>query len=360
MWSRLGLLWIFLVLLSACKESDKTAVYHAPEKPALALEIVSVSQKDIPRYYSATGYTSIARTIEISTSQSGTIKKLNVSEGDSVNAGALLIEIDESELITSIKQAKSAIKSATINLKDSQYDFDTSKRLIQSKVITTEQLRKSQVQLDLAKSQLAQKKSELKRLQARKPYYRMTSPIAARVVKRWISQGDLAVVGKPLLRLEAIKGLEFETALPTQWIDQIHVGDRYQLKIHNANKPVAATVSHIIHRTHRVTQTCQIKLALPDSVNKNKLTAGLSGEIDFIVAHEKQLLIPESSLIKKAGVVGVFRVNKENKARFTPVKTERSWQHQRVILSGLNKDERVVLKPFSSLRDGTLITVTAK
>lgn len=361
MWQSLGLLFFSLICLSAC-QNDKAAVYDSPAPPTLSLEIAPVNQKEIPRYYSATGYTSIARTIEISTSQSGTIKKLTVDEGDSVKADALLIEIDESELLTSIRQAKSAIKSASINLKDSQHDFNTSKRLIQSKVISTEQFRKAQVQLDLAKSQLAQAKSELKRLQVRKPYYRITSPIAARVVKRWVSQGDLAVVGKPLLQLEATKGLEFETALPAQWIDQIHVGDSYPLRLHNDSKPVMATVSHIIHSTNRVTQTCQIKLSLPDSVSvsKDRLTAGLSGQIDFIIAHEKQLLIPESSLIKKAGVVGVFRLDKENKVHFTPVKTERSWQQQRVILSGLNKGESVVLKPSSQLRDGTPVTVTTK
>lgn len=172
------------------------------------------------------------------------------------------------------------------------------------------------------------------------------------MVKRWVSQGDLANVGKPLLRLEAIKGLEFETALPAQWIDQIHVGDSYQLRLHHRKQLVTVNVSHIVHSTNRVTQTCQVKLSLPEV---DHLSAGLSGQIDFIIAQEKHRLIPQSSLITKAGVVGVFRLSKDNKAYFTPVKTERSWQHQQVILSGLEKDAWVVLNPPSSLRDGTPI-----
>jgi len=357
MWPRISLLLTILVLLSACHDSNIAAAYDASEKPALSLRTALVNNQNIPRYYSATGYTTIARTIEISTSQSGTINELLVDEGDVIKAGALLIVIDESELLATIKQATSAIKSAKINLKDQRQDFNTSKRLRQTKFISAEQLRKAQVQLDLANAQLAQANSELKRQQVRKPYYRITTPIAARVVQRWVSQGDLAVVGKPLLQLEAIKGLEFETALPAQWIDQIHVGDSYQLRLHGTNKPAMATVSHIVHSSNRVTQTSQIKLSLPDSDN---LIAGLSGQIDFIIGNEKQLVVPESSLIKKAGVMGVFRLNENNRVRFTPVKTERSWQQQRVILSGLEKDEFIVLKPPSSLRDGTRMEVAAE
>jgi len=358
MWQQVSLILSSVVLLAGCQgegvvyNDDKAAVYDTPEMPTLSLQTTLVRSQKVPRYYSATGYTNVARRIEVSTSQAGTIKKLSVKEGDQILAGALLLVIDESELLTSIKQAKSAIQRANINLKDRQHDFKTAKRLSQTRVIPDEQFRKAQVQLELARSQLVQANSELKRLQVRKPYYRLTSPFNARVVKRWINQGDLAVAGKPLLQLEATEGLEFETALPVQWIARVDIGDQYKLKLHDSNKTIKARVSHIIHSTNRSTQTCQIKLALPDS---NKLSAGLSGQVDFKVAEEKHLLIPELSLIKRAGVQGVFRVDKRRFVHFTPVKTERLWQKQWIVLSGLEAGESVVSNPAVKLRDGTHI-----
>lgn len=351
MWQRVTVL-LFLTLLSACQQGNDTAAHATTSEHPLLLQTVLVSQQAVPRYYSATGYTNIARTIEISTSQSGSIEKLLVNEGDTVKAGELLAVIDEAELATSIKQATDALNSAEINLKDRQQDLNTTSRLWQSQAIPAEQLRKAQVQLDLVKSQLAQANSELKRQQARKPYFRITSPIDARVVKRWVSQGDLAIVGKPLIQLEATQGLEFETALPAQWMAQVKVGDTYPVRLHDNSKPVTATVSHIVRSANRITQTCQIKLALADS---DKLSAGLSGQVDFIIAEEQQLLIPEEALTQKAGVQGVFRVEGQNRAQFTPVQTERRWQQQRVILSGLESGETVVLNPPAVLRDGAPI-----
>ena len=211
MWQRLFFL-ILWGLLVGCQENEPS-VFYAPKQPALQLSIVSVSSQTVPRFYSATGYT-YARRIKISSHQSGTIKKRQVDEGDIVKAGALLVVIDDAELLDTIEQAKSAVQSATISLKDNQIDVKLAEKLRKSRAVSVEHLRKARVQLNLARSKLVQAKAELRRQQAKKPYYRLTSPISARVVKRWIEPGDLAVAGKPLLELEAIGELEFETALP--------------------------------------------------------------------------------------------------------------------------------------------------
>ncbi len=77
--------------------------------------------------------------------------------------------------------------------------------------------------------------------------------------------------------------------------------------------------------------------------------------IDFIIGNEKQILIPQSSLLKRAGVQGVFRVNKKHQAIFTPVKIERQWKHYRVILSGLKVGEIIIINPSKKLHDGMRI-----
>tara|TARA_R110001599_G_C12273572_1_gene661768 strand:+ start:916 stop:2049 length:1134 start_codon:yes stop_codon:yes gene_type:complete len=361
---------LVFTILSACK-SDDNAVQGSLDQniknsEVISLHTIAAIEQKIPRYYSATGYTHISRSIEISTSQSATIRELHVNEGDVVKAGTLLLALDESELKTSIKHAKSAIQTAVIRLKDSRYDFNTAKRLSESKVVPVEAFRKAKVQLEIAQSQLAQAQSELKRHEARQPYHRITSPIDARVIKRWVNQGDLAVIGKPLLQLEAIQGLEFETAIPTQWLNKISLGDTYAIVLHYRDIEVTGKVSHIVHSTNRVTQTSQIKLVIDTQTSlEHKLTAGLSGQISFEIAQDNHLLIPESALVTKAGVLGVYRTDQESIARFTPVKIERSWltktsEPQRVVLSGLLLGERVVLMPPKALHDGMKIDAIAE
>ncbi len=110
-----------------------------------------------------------------------------------------------------------------------------------------------------------------------------------------------------------------------------------------------AKVSHIVRSANRITQTCQIKLSLP---KKTTLTAGLSGQVNFKIAENQHLLIPKSTLVKRAGVQGVFRLDELNNTWFTPIKTERLWKQQWVVLSGLKVGERLVSQPPIGLRDG--------
>jgi len=348
MWKRL----ILCGLLVGCQENEPS-VFDVPKQPALQLSIASVISQKVPRFYSASGYT-YARRFKISSHQSGTIKKRLVDEGDVVKPGALLVVIDDAELLDIIEQAKSAVQSATISLNDSQKEVKLAEKLRQARAVSVEHLRKARVRLDLARSKRVQAKAELRRQQAKKPYYRLTSPISARVVKRWIEPGDLAVAGKPLLELEAIGELEFETALPVHWMKQINLQEKVKLKLHHSNATIVAKVSHIVRSANRMTQTCQIKLSLP---KKTTLTAGLSGQVDFMIAENQHLLIPKSTLIKRAGVQGVFRLDKLNNAWFTPVKTERLWGQQWVVLSGLQTGEQLVLQPPLGLRDGVEVRV---
>jgi RND family efflux transporter MFP subunit len=345
-----------LMFLVSCSDNTPTKDQHQTSSPLVSVTVEQVTRTAVPMFYSAAGYTNVSRIVEISTSQSATIHELKVKEGDLIEQGDLLIVLDESELLTSIRLAENSIKSAQIQLKDLAQDYINAKTLKEKRVITHEQLRKAKVQFNLAETRLSQAENELKKQLARKPYHRINSPISARVIKRWVEQGDLALIGKPLLQLEALGGLEFETALPARWTNTLNVGDIYPLKIHNRNKPVNAVVSHIVNSVDRVTQTYKVKLALSDS---GSIQAGLSGQIDFVIGKEDQLLVSSSAIIKRAGVFGVFRAH-EGKARFTPVNIERRWQDYYLVLSGLNEHDQVIISSPEKLKDGTAIDTTVE
>ncbi|MBE9527283.1 MAG: hypothetical protein IME94_09960 [Proteobacteria bacterium] len=68
------------------------------------------------------------------------------------------------------------------------------------------------------------------------------------------------------------------------------------------------------------------------------------------------MTIPDKALVKRVGITGVFRVDKDNFIWFTPVRYERKYNHQRVILSGLKAQDKVVISPSESLRDGLTIS----
>lgn len=351
---RLTLL-IGLLCLSACQDAthlDRNTGTTQILPPTLT--IAAVTREPVPEYYHASGYTYQAENFVVSTSQTATITRLTIDAGDEVQAGDLLLTLDDSELSTALDQARAAEHTARIRLKDSQYEFDNDTRLSAANVIPVEELRKARVQLDIAQSQLEQAQSEVQRLESRRPYFRITSPIHARVSKRYAQQGDLALPGKPLLQLEAMEGIAFEITVPTQWLGRLNVGDSHAVHLHaRPDLPVQGKISHIVQSTQRSTQTNPVRLILDAAPT---LSVGMSGQVSLELGQTPQLLIPETALVRRAGVSGVFRLDAEARVRFVPVAIERPWQDKRVILAGLNEADQVVLNVPDSLRDGQIIT----
>jgi len=68
-----------------------------------------------------------------------------------------------------------------------------------------------------------------------------------------------------------------------------------------------------------------------------------------------RVLIPQSQLVERGGVPGVFVLTEENQARFRMVRTGKSMNNQVEILSGLSGSETLIAGDLRDVHDGSLI-----
>ena len=334
---------LFTILLTCCFISFSQA----------ETEVALVKEEFIPKIYSAPGYTVALNKIEISSKHTGYITKLLVEAGDIVEKDQLLLVIDEVVNKQSIEQVKKEIEIARVTVTDAKKDVDNFQRLRKVQSISEEKLRKARLLLARSQSTLLKAKAKLIETQAATPYLRVKSPEKARIVKRLADKGDLAVSGTPLLHLEVLEPIVFETAIPVQWITKITKEQTINIKLNHINDEAIGTIIQIISSADPITQKCIVKLKLPSSLN---IPTGLFGQAQFIINKELLLTIPEKALIKRVGITGVFRVDKENLIWFTPVRYGRKYGNQRVILSGLKVQNKVIVSPSEALRDGLQLT----
>ncbi len=315
-------------------------------------KIVSVKEQLIPKIYSAPGYTAALNKIEISSKYNGVITELLVEAGDIVKKDQLLLVIDEAINIQSIEQVKKEIEIAKVTVADAKKDVNNFERLRKVQSVSEEKLRKARLLLAHSQSTLLKAKAKLIETKAATPYLRIKSPENARIVKRLIDKGDLATSGRPLLHLEVLTPLVFETTIPVQWINKLSTEQSVKIKL-NHFKEITARITQIISSADPITQKCTIKLELASSLN---IPTGLLGQAQFIIDKELLLTIPEKALIKRVGITGVFRVDKDNLIWFTPVRYERKYNRQRVILSGLKAQDKIIVLPSELLRDGMIFS----
>ncbi|MCK5648603.1 MAG: efflux RND transporter periplasmic adaptor subunit [Gammaproteobacteria bacterium] len=323
-------------------------------------EIVMVEEQLIPKVYSAPGYTAALNKIEISSKQTGYITQLLVEAGDIVEKGQLLLVIDETANKQSIEQVKKEIEIAQVTVTDAKKDVNNFEQLRKVQSVSEEKLRKARLLLARSQSTLLQAKAKLIETKSAMPYLRIKSPEKALVVKRLADTGDLALSGSPLLHLEVLDSFVFETTIPAQWIKKITNEQSVNIKFNYIDFPnsmTTGTITQIIRSADPITQKCTVKLELDSSLN---IPTGLFGQAQFIIDNELLLTIPEKALIKKVGITGVFRMDEEKQVWFTPVRYGRKYCNQRVILSGLKAQDKVIVSPSESLRDGLKLTHVKK
>ena len=341
---RLVFLFLFPIVLMSCFSSFSQA----------ETEVVLVKEEFIPKIYSAPGYTAALNKIEISSKHTGYITQLLVEAGDIVEKDQLLLVIDEVVNKQSIEQVKKEIEIARITVADAKKDVKNFEQLRKVQSVSEEKLRKARLLLAHSQSTLLKAKAKLIETQAATPYLRIKSPEKARIVKRLADKGDLALSGIPLLHMEVLEPVVFETAIPVQWVSKLTTGQIVKIKLHNETiNKTKGTITQIINSADPISQKCTVKLLLSSSLN---LPTGLSGQTQFVIDKELLLTIPEKTLIKRVGITGVFRVDKDNLIWFTPVRYGRKYGNQRVILSGLKVQDKVIVSPSESLRDGQTIS----
>ncbi len=313
-------------------------------------EIVLVKEQLIPKVYSAPGYTAALNKIEISSKQTGFITQLLVEAGDIVEKNQLLLVIDETANMQSIEQVKKEIEIAQVTVADAKKDVANFQRLRKVQSISEEKLRKARLLLARSQSTLLKARAKLIETKAATPYLRVKSPEKSRIVKRLADIGDLAIPGKPLMNLEVLEPIIFETTIPVQWVTKLTTQQTIKVKL---NYMITGTITQIISSADPITQKSTVKLELPSSLN---IPTGLFGQAQFIIDNELLLTIPENALVKRVGITGVFRVDKKEQVWFTPVRYGRKYHNQRVILSGLKAQDKVIISPSEALRDGMSIS----
>ena len=173
---------------------------------------VTLSQaklKDIVQKVKAPGEIEARTTVQISADIPGRVVRLAVDEGDVVRRGQLLLEIDNTQYLSDVRQTQASIGGAQARqtraqeaLRLAEQAFERRKALFDRKLLSKNEMDVAENELLNARTEAASAREELSRLQAAlvgsrdnlsKTTYR--SPIDGRIVGLNIEEGEIVVVG---------------------------------------------------------------------------------------------------------------------------------------------------------------------
>lgn len=312
---------------------------NRPGLPSATVQTALVSAGTNQAIEQVVGTVRARNTALVSAKVSGRVKTLVNQIGRAVKAGELLAEIDAAEIAARVEQARAGLDNATRELNRFQ-------KLLDQKAVTLSEFEAVESRHRIAKAMVSESETMLS-------YTRVESPFDGVISRKLTDVGDLASPGRPLVEVEALGSLRFETDLAEALASRIHLGETLAVQIDGVAAPLRATVAEIAPAANPLSRTLMVKLDLPQNED---LRAGQFGRLSVPVKGNTNLRVPAAALVRR-GQLEILFVAEQGKARLRLVRTGKRLADQIEILAGLEAGETIVTDGHAKLRDGQPLTL---
>jgi RND family efflux transporter MFP subunit len=270
---------------------------------------------------------------------SGRIEKMLVAPGETVQAGALLVQIDAREIQARLDQAMAVRDQANL-------DLDRLRKLIEQRAVSRQEFDNAQARQRVAVANVLEAETML-------GYMRVTAPFAGTVTRKHADVGDLAAPGKALLEMEDSRALRLEADVPEALIGNVQLGETYGARVSSVTHELPAVASEIAPAADPGSRTFLVKFDLPATPG---VRAGQFGRVAVPIGQRTALSAPASAVIQRGQMEIVFVVA-DGRAHLRLVKSGKRLGDQVELVSGLEPGENVVTEGAKTLRDGQPVEV---
>ena len=358
-----------IVKLAALISAIGAVVYWLRFSP-VAVAAAEVKEGSIVAEVMGTGTLEAKQKAIISPKISGRLQEVRVDQGDTVQTGDVLFQLDDTELNQQVEMAKVGVAAAKAGLnrfeadqnqaqavfKQAEQNHERVAMLIKSNAASATDMDKAREQMDVALAGVARAdaalleakqqdlvaESTLAFHQARLADTVVAAPFEGLIVQRYRDPGAVAVPGSPVLSL-----ISTEVLWVSAWVDEtemsrIAVGQPARVAFRSEDaKSFRGEVARLGRETDRETRefTVDIRvLELPAN-----WAVGQRAEVYIETARrDKATIVPASAVTWREGTAGVF-VQLDGTAQWRSVKLGLSNREQVEVLEGVAADEQILL-----------------
>lgn len=369
-----------LILLAGC--SSKAANKTAEEGPR-RVQTVSAQKRKLPRTVVAVGTLAAEERAELGFKVAGRIKRFAVDLGSRVPAGAVLVEMEETdyelrleqaqaaveqararlglppvgqddtvvpENVGTVRQAKARLEEATANLLRSQELLDEG-ILAKSAFDTIEATHKvaeslyndAMEEVNNRRGVLSERRSALALAQQNLEATDLRAPFPGGVQQRRAGIGEFVAAGAPVVTLVQVTPLRLRLDVPEREAGNIRKGQSVTVRVEG---DVAAWPGIIIRLSPALEESNR-SLTVEAEVDNAKglLRPGSFARAEIVTdSGAETIVVPASAIVVFAGIEKVVTV-KDKKAQEKPVTTGRHSGDLVEVLTGLAEGDSVVVKP---------------
>ena len=275
----------------------------------------------------------------------GVIKRMMVSEGQTVAQGQLLAEIDDAQARNMLSAAEAQMTQANDALERYTMLHDNGSLPEVQWVEIQSKVAQAQAQLEVAKKNLAD--------------CRLVAPVSGIVGRKLLRTGETALPSQAVVTILDINTVKVKVSVPESEINKIGENDKTLITVDAAAKQVSGGRIEKGVQADALTHTYDIRIRVqnPD----RKLLPGMVASVAFEMLNAQSqsvILVPITSVQSRGDDMSLFvwTIDSGNAAHRTSVSVGKTVGNNIVVASGLSAGQRIVTEGYQKLSEGTITT----
>lgn len=325
---------------SAQDEAPPTPAEAGAQTPAAVRSVAVVTPPRVQhqRAIRISGKTEAEKRVTLATRVMGVITELPVKQGQRVERGDLVMQLDARDKEAAVRMAESVVTQR-------QAEADAAERLVGGG-------NAPRLQADQARAALATAQSQLEGAKAELEQYSIYAPYNGLIDRVPVQRGSTILAGAEVATLINLDPLLAIGEVSERDLPFINIGDAADIRLVDGNV-VKGTLRYISRDASAATRTFRIEVAIPNE--DKKLPAGMTAEITLRAQPTDSIVLPRSVVTLSAdGDLGIRAVGEDDKVVFYPIDLVDDTPTG-LVLAGIPADAKVIVAGQDLVTEGDTV-----
>jgi multidrug efflux system membrane fusion protein len=338
-------------VLSACSPGDASAAKGPRPVPVRAARAV---EKDVPVEVRAVGRIEASQTVAIRPQVSGQITAVHFTDGQAVEKGAVLVEIDRRPWEAALAEARGRLAQDRARAENARSDATRFAGLVEKEYVSRSQYEAARANAAALEAAVVADQAAVERAQLNLAYCTIRAPASGRTGRLLVHEGNLVSAGaaEPLLTLQQVRPVYATFSVPEQYLAALRAHrdapPPVRVRAGEAGPEVTGQLVFVDNAVDATTGTILLRARIENE--DEVLWPGQAIDVFVRIAERTRAVVVPASAVASGQQGDYAYVVADGKAELRPVVVAEAREREVILAKGIAAGETVVTAGLLKLR----------